>query len=166
MIYAFDVYYNGNIAQAVGIAFESWNDIHPKEVYKELIINIADYEPGAFYKRELPCLLKIIDKLDTSNASLMIIDGYVFLDDHQKPGLGYHLYEHLHRTVPVVGIAKKKFADINLLAREVYRGGSSQPLYVTATGVNVDEVAEKIRSMKGEFRIPALLKRLDHLSRN
>lgn len=166
MIYAFDVYYNGNIAQAVGIAFLEWRDLHPKEVYKELIINIEAYEPGAFYKRELPCLLKIINKLSLSADDILIVDGYVFLDDDEKPGLGFHLYDHLKGVVPVVGIAKKKYADINMLSREVVRGASMQPLYVTAIGIDLDTVAENIRTMQGEFRIPALLKRLDYLSRN
>jgi deoxyribonuclease V len=165
MIYAFDVYYNGNIAQAVAIGFENWTDTVPQVSQKELIINIEEYVPGEFYKRELPCILRVINKINTATISLIIVDGYVELDERGTPGLGAHLYLALNSKFPVIGVAKKRYAEIHNNVREVLRGESKQPLYVTAIGVDVDEAAENIRSMHGEHRIPTLLKQLDTLSR-
>jgi deoxyribonuclease V len=165
MIFAFDVYYNGNIAQAVVIGFEQWTDLVPKFSAKELIINIEQYTPGEFYKRELPCILRVYNKIDPTTISQIIVDGYVQLDDNGKPGLGAHLYEALDKKFPVIGIAKKPFGENGKFVRQVYRGQSQQPLLVTAIGVDVDEAAENVRQMHGEHRIPSLLKQLDTLSR-
>ena len=165
MIYAFDVYYNGNIAQAVAVGFESWPDAVPKVSAKELIINIEPYVPGEFYKRELPCLMRVYQKLDPSSITTIIVDGYVQLDDSGKPGLGGHFYDVLDKKIPVVGVAKKTFGENGKFVREVYRGQSQQPLYVTAIGIDVDEAAQHVREMHGEHRIPSLLKQLDTLSR-
>jgi deoxyribonuclease V len=165
MIYAFDVYYNGNIAQAVAIGFENWNDVVPKVSQKELIINIEEYVPGEFYKRELPCILRVLNKLTVQTISLIVVDGYVELDEKGTPGLGAHLYAALGSKIPVIGIAKKRYAEIHSRVREVFRGGSKQPLYITAIGVDVDQAAEKVSAMHGNHRIPTLLKQLDTLSR-
>lgn len=165
MIYAFDVYYSNNIAQAVAIGFEHWNDRVPQVSEKELIINIEEYVPGEFYKRELPCILRVLKKLDPQTISLIIVDGYVQLDDKGTPGLGGHLYQTLQEQIPVVGIAKKSYADNHANVREVLRGQSLQPLYVTSVGIDVDEAAANIRAMHGDHRIPTLLKQLDTLSR-
>jgi len=40
-------------------------------------------ETEAFYKRELPCILKLLDKLEQP-PSCIVVDGYVFLDGKKK----------------------------------------------------------------------------------
>jgi deoxyribonuclease V len=163
---AFDVAYNDNrIAQAVGIGFENWDDTRPLVIYREFVIGLESYTPGEFYKRELPCIEKILNKLDLSAIDLIIVDGYVFLDDFEKPGLGAHLYERLNRKIPVVGIAKTSFIKTMGNVREVLRGESSKPLYVSAIGTDVDKVANCVKNMYGTYRIPSLLKQLDQLSK-
>jgi deoxyribonuclease V len=165
MIYAFDVYYSNNIAQAVAIGFDHWTDSVPKVSEKELIINIEEYVPGEFYKRELPCILKVLGKLRPDTISTIVVDGYVQLDDKGTPGLGGRLYQMLQEKIPVVGVAKKSFADNHRRVREVLRGQSLQPLYVTSAGIDVDDAAANVRAMHGDHRIPTLLKQLDTLSR-
>jgi exodeoxyribonuclease-5/deoxyribonuclease V len=39
------------------------------------------------------------------------------------------------------------------------------PLFVTAKGIDVDQVRIKVEQMHGPYRIPTLLKKLDQLSR-
>ncbi len=165
MIYAFDVYYSNNIAQAAAIGFGHWTDRLPQVSERELIINIQDYVPGEFYKRELPCILKVLGKLRFETISTIVVDGYVQLDDDGTPGLGGHLYKALQEKIPVIGVAKKSYADNHRHVREVLRGQSLQPLYVTSVGIDVDEAAANIRAMHGDHRIPTLLKQLDTLSR-
>ena len=166
MILAFDVAYNdNNIAQAVGIGFHDWNAEQPAVIYKEFIIGLEAYQPGEFFRRELPCIQKILAKIDLREIDLVIIDGYVFLDDEGKPGLGAHLYEVLHRKIPVVGVAKSSFAGNIKFVKEILRGESKQPLYISAMGMALDDAARLVTQMHGDFRIPTLLKKLDQLTK-
>ena len=52
MILAFDVYYYEEKGKSVAIQFEKWTDEAENAIFVEYIAPIADYEPGAFYKRE------------------------------------------------------------------------------------------------------------------
>jgi deoxyribonuclease V len=167
MILAFDVAYNdNNIAQAVGIGFQSWEDEQPEVVYKEFIIGLEPYQPGEFYKRELPCIEKILTRMDLSVVTAIVIDGYVFLNDDGKPGLGAHLYEKLGGKIPVIGVAKSSFAGNVKHVEEILRGKSNVPLYISAIGMELHAASLLIRQMSGEYRMPTLLKKLDQLTRH
>ena len=72
--------------------------------------------------------------------------------------------EVLGRAVPVIGVAKTRFAGATV-AREVCRGMSNTPLFVTAAGLAVEAAARNIQAMHGQFRLPTLLKRVDQLCR-
>lgn len=165
MIYAFDTYYFGNCAKTVCVAFEQWNSEVETEIFTGRTEATADYESGAFYKRELPCILSLLKKIDLKEGDVIIVDGYVTLDNEGKIGLGGHLFKVLKGKVPVIGIAKNGFNSVDDQRRSVYRGESKTPLYVTAIGTDVDEITLKIEQMYGNFRIPTLLKKLDQLTR-
>ena len=64
MILAFDTYYFDNKAKTVCISFRSWPDESPLGMEEEITEGISDYEPGAFFKRELPCILSLLRKYD------------------------------------------------------------------------------------------------------
>jgi exodeoxyribonuclease-5/deoxyribonuclease V len=165
MILAFDSYYFDNKAKTVCVQFENWTDENPVQIYSEVLEDIAEYEPGAFYKRELPCILSLLQQINTASCEAIVVDGFVFLDDELKPGLGAHLYERLSRTIPVIGVAKTNFATLHREKISVLRGESEKPLFVTAIGFNPEEAAAKIASMHGEYRIPSLLKLLDSMTK-
>ena len=93
-----------------------------------------------------------------------MIDGYVWLDSQNRKGLGAYLFDELGQSVPVIGVAKTRFAGSG--AVEVFRGKSSRPLLVTAAGIEVSQAAQNIQAMAGSSRIPVLLKRADYLSRH
>ena len=42
-------------------------------------------------KRELPCILALLQDI-TVEPLIVVVDGYVTLGKHHKPGLGMHLY--------------------------------------------------------------------------
>ena len=63
MTLAFDSYYSEDKAKTVCLAFKDWSDSKPTNIYEEITSGIAEYEPGAFYKRELPCILSLLDKI-------------------------------------------------------------------------------------------------------
>ena len=165
MIYAFDTYYYSDKAKTVGIGFERWDADDCAGIWEDWRAVPDEYVSGAFYKRELPCLLQLLARIQPTDQDIVVVDGFVVLDDAGKPGLGGRLFESLDASVPVIGVAKSNFAGLNLLKREVLRGDSARPLYITAIGIGLDLAADHIRQMKGAYRIPDLLKKLDQLTR-
>ncbi len=161
MILAIDVHYREGIAKTVSIEFDKWEATQPNQTHIIEILETANYVPGQFYKRELPCILEVLKLSDLTQVSTIIVDGYVFLDDDHKKGLGSYLFEALDGKIPVVGVAKRNFHSIDKLARPIKRGESKNPLYITCQGVDLAEMAAKIQRMDGDFRIPTLLKILD-----
>jgi deoxyribonuclease V len=165
MILALDVQYVDNIGFVSGILFSHWQDPSPQQIIHHKEENIHGYIPGEFYKRELPCLLGLIHKLDLSIIDTLIIDGFVLLNNEGKPGLGMYLYNALNNSIPVIGVAKSDFYNNELNTVKVYRGQSQSPLYVGSVGIDKEMAAEYIKQMHGEFRIPTLLKMVDSLAR-
>jgi deoxyribonuclease V len=163
MIACVDVDYRDTEAVAACILFRSWADDSGAAELVEHIGRVEPYQPGQFYRRELPCLLAVLAKASVP-LEAVVVDGYVWLGGEDAPGLGAHLYAALAGTVPVIGVAKTHFAGVRA-ARPVLRGGSRRPLYVTAAGIEAEEAARQITRMHGSFRIPTLLKRVDQLCR-
>lgn len=161
LILALDVDYRETHALVAGVWFRGWTAQTPEHEATAVIHEIADYEPGEFYRRELPCLLTLLPLGPTPD--LIVVDGYVWLGNH-KPGLGAKLAEALENRIPVVGIAKTRFASCTESVA-VCRGGSQSPLYVTTTGIDLSEMPTNLQSMTGEFRLPTMLKRVDTLAR-
>ena len=163
MILATDVLYDeqNNSALAAGVVFADWRSSKVVAEYAVHVEGIAPYEPGSFYKRELPCLMEILAVV-AEEVTLILVDGYVDVGPGH-PGLGRHLYDTLGGSVPVVGIAKTHFEGTD--APQVLRGESASPLYVTAAGIDLGAVLEAVKGMSGPHRIPTMLKRVDALSR-
>ena len=165
MLVALDVAYTETQGYAVALAFATWDAVAAEAMYTATVSPIAAYEPGAFYKRELPCLLAVLTQLDLATISCLVIDGYVTLGAEQRPGLGQYLYEALGSRVPVVGVAKTRFAGVAPQVAPVLRGQSQNPLYITSVGMPLAEAAQSVATMHGAYRFPALLKQLDDLTR-
>jgi len=163
MIAALDVYYSGTVAVAACVIFEEWSSDAPLGEIQEHIETVEPYEPGSFYLRELPCLLKVLSRLKL-RLDAIIIDGYVWLGPENNPGLGARLYKALNGKTPVIGVAKSPFKGAPN-AQRVLRGKSTRPLYVTSAGMEPAEAGKKIAAMHGPHRIPTLLKRVDQLCR-
>jgi deoxyribonuclease V len=158
-----DVHYDGDRATAACVVAAFWTDGHAAEERVTRVSNVLPYKPGAFFERELPCILAVLSLVQTGYRTI-VIDGYVDLDEHGTPGLGGHLHEHLGGRVGVVGVAKTAFRG-SLFAARVLRGVSHNPLYVTARGLVPEEAAELVQRMHGGHRIPTLLRRVDGLAR-
>lgn len=163
MILAVDVDYREDKAIAAGLLFQNWEDGEPVQELIAEILTVAEYEPGQFYKRELPCVLALLQQLEQL-PEFIVIDGYVYLDGYQKPGFGKHLYEALAGKSVIIGVAKSRFKDTPA-ETELFRGGSKRALYVTAVGISAAEAKGFIMCMHGEHRIPTILKRVDQLSK-
>jgi len=162
---AMDVHYESTASSGAVIGFEDWSDSSPEV---EAVIHVEDapaaYRPGYFFQRELPLLLKLWSAAqDLQDVDAIVIDGYTWLDDQERPGLGAHLYRALDGSVPVVGVAKTLFQGSN--AVRVMRGASTKPLYVSTAGIDACEAADLISTMHGRNRTPTLLKHVDRLAR-
>jgi deoxyribonuclease V len=161
-----DVDYRNEGARAACVLVDSWSDPGPASTFVADIQSVEPYEPGSFYKRELPCLLSVLALLP-ARPDMVVVDGYVWLSGDRRPGLGAHLHEALG-GIPVVGVAKTSFRGLegsDLLAL-VYRGKSANPLFVTTVEYDLHLVASAIASMQGEFRIPEILRITDSLARS
>lgn len=155
-----DVDYRGDKAIVACILFKDWTDSKVVRQFTVQVKDVAPYEPGAFYKRELPCLMAALAKV-TEPLDLVVIDGNVWLDDG-KHGLGAHLFDAIQK--PIVGIAKTSFKG-SPFAQHVLRGTSKNPLFVTAAGMDQAVAAQHVAGMDGENRIPTLVKLVDRLCR-
>ena len=163
MILAVDVQYRDQFGFCAGVLFASWQDAVVAASLVRVTPEVGDYEPGAFYRRELPCILRLLEDV-TAPLEAIVIDGYVFLDGHSRAGLGKHLYDALLGRIPVIGVAKSAFAGFPE-GFEVFHGDSQRLLYVTAVGCAVAEAQAKVAAMHGPYRLPTLLKTVDRLCR-
>ena len=159
---AVDVHYNdlGGAKAALvvcrALTFSSVESEHVADISRT-----APYEPGALFKRELPCIRAVLDL--GPRLELLVIDGYATLDPQGRPGLGAHAADAI--GVPVIGVAKTPFRTATHAA-EVIRGAATRPLYVTAAGgLEIAEAARIVTAMAGQNRIPNVLARADRLAR-
>jgi deoxyribonuclease V len=163
MIYALDVGYFNNNATIACIGFKDWKDSDISYERIDYLSNIKPYQAGAFYKRELPCLLLALNKVE--NIEYIVIDGYVWLGKPNHYGLGMYLYDAFNKKIPIIGVAKNRFKDTPKEC-ELLRGKSKKPLFITSIGVDLNIAKEFIDSMYGDYRIPKLLKLVDSLTRS
>ena len=164
MIIAIDVFYKSDCqAKAVAILFDDWYSQNIKRVYSLDLEHISEYKSGEFYKRELPCIVQLLELIE-EEYDYIIIDGYVYLGEEKKAGLGRHLWNALSIKRPIIGVAKNYFKGTSEDCF-VLRGSSEKPLYITAIGIPHHDAVRYISEMYGEHRMPYMLKAVDLLSR-
>jgi len=163
MILAVDVFYRKETAVVGAVLFHDWSDAVPDKEMTTSCRVPDNYMPGRFYRRELPCITALLEKV-SEKLDYIIVDGFVHLGETKEPGLGKHLYDMLDPKITVIGVAKTPYADTPG-SFELLRGSSRNPLYVTAEGIDIETAKCLIKSMHGRSRIPTLLKYVDRLCR-
>ena len=161
MIAFVDVHYRESDATAACVLADGWSANTPLDAWTCEVAPIAPYEPGAFFKRELPCLLEVLRRAPPLGC--VVIDGYVWLDASRSPGLGARLHEALG-GVPVIGLAKTKWKGADF-ATPVPRPGSTKPLFLTCVGVDDALARRHVAGLHGAHRLPTLVKHVDALAR-
>jgi deoxyribonuclease V len=161
MILAVDVSYRGKEAIVAGVLFHDWADDEPIQQYLISCQVPANYMPGQFFRRELPCIGELLKQVNTK-LNCIVIDGYVHLGRERAPGLGKHLFDMLEQRIVVIGVAKSPFENTPKSC-EVLRGKSRKPLYITTAGIKQERAKMLIQNMHGTDRIPTLLKHADKL---
>jgi len=158
---AVDVHYlDDSVARAAVVAAHERTFTRVAWTRTAMVAPGAPYQPGEFYRRELPALRAVIP---ADELAQIVVDGYVDLDPAARPRPGAHVPAEY--GVPVVGVAKTAFKTATHAAR-VFRGESHRPVYVTAAGISVAEAALIVREMAGKFRLPDALRLADRLARN
>ena len=77
MIAALDVtYVQKDMAVAAAVVFKKFEDTKPVSSHSTRENQFGEYIPGQFFKRELPCLLAVLKKVN-EKLDTVIIDGYV-----------------------------------------------------------------------------------------
>lgn len=156
MILIVDTFYGDNWARVAGVTVDSPDARQVWQEYTVMVANPAPYEPGQFYKRELPGILELLKTLP-KQPDVVIIDGYCEVGGHD--GLGNHL--HNTTQIPVIGLAKTNYVGAN--AEPFGRG--SKPLYLSSAGISLPDAKEILSRLESPYRIPTLVKRVDQLSR-
>lgn len=164
MIACVDTHYTDDASRTAVLLFERWADegALDENVFEQQH-EAAEYVSGQFFLRELPCILNAIRSFQNDIVTI-VVDGYVQLGE-ERAGLGQKLFEALDEKIAVIGVAKNEFRGADN-SRQVFRGKSARPLFITAAGISLDDAARSIENMHGSHRIPALLKRADFLSRH
>jgi deoxyribonuclease V len=160
---AVDVHYRDDRAAAACVVFRGWRDGKPERLVRATVPGAAGYRAGAFFERELPGVLAVLEQAG-ERFDTVVIDGYVHLGPGTGPGLGVHLAEALGYPSAIVGVAK---SPLRLAQRfvPVMRGRSVKPLFVSALGCPLERAARWVRDMHGPYRIPTLLKLADRHAR-
>lgn len=161
---AIDTYYRSEQeAYTVGIIFEEWDDKKPLSIVDDVNETFDRYIPGEFYKRELPCILRILNKINILEFDSIILDGYIDLKDNEgniKPGLGRRLCSkiNIHDDLDIIGIAKSLYCRTDEISYKLVRN-SSKALYCQSLRGNS---LDFLKYLDGDYRIPTLLKLLDN----
>ena len=82
-------------------------DASPLEERVVRVEEVHPYQPGWFFRHELPCLLAVLRALPP--AEVIVVDGCICLGGVDRPGPGAHLYQALGGRAAVVGVAKTRF---------------------------------------------------------
>jgi deoxyribonuclease V len=164
MLVAIDVYYLESGAKSVAVVFD-WHDAAPQQTHIVHVSEVAEYESGQFYKRELPCILAVLEAIDLTNISAIIVDGHVYIDNDKNYGLGAYLWAALGKKIPIIGVAKRSFHATEAVTIPILRGQSETPLFVSTIGIATEIAAEHVRTMHGAYRMPTVLKALDGVTR-
>lgn len=157
-----DVAYAPTATAAAAVLFGEWQDARPFAERVWLGGAPPPYRSRRFSTRELAPLRELLARIEPS-PEMVVVDGYVWLDQLGSPGLGGHLFAALGGGIPVVGVAKRPLAGAPALP--VWRGLSRRPLWVSAAGVEVSWAAQQVLAMHGPYRLPTLLRRVDALAR-
>lgn len=74
MIAAFDVhYFRDGSASAEAILFNGYKDSVPAAKYTMIMSAVADYSPGHFYRRELPCIVALLELFSEAPDEMVIV---------------------------------------------------------------------------------------------
>jgi deoxyribonuclease V len=94
---------------------------------------------------------------------IIVVDGDVWLDGNDLPGLGGHLFSSLGRPIPVIGIAKTRYRNDMVDPGAPWREPTAALCHVCR--FKARKAAECVCRMHGDYRIPTILNLVDRAAR-
>jgi deoxyribonuclease V len=158
------VHLDGAQANAAAVAFDAWDAAEAAQTYVSRIAHVEKAVRGELDLRELPCVMQLLREHGLE-PELILVDGLVYLDADETPGLGQYLYQALGGKVPIVGVSKKSPPGLSAQF-EVMREEETQPLFVTCAGIDIGAAKARLRAMHGRKRVPTLLKLAARLAKS
>ena len=117
-------------ATAACLVWSAWGNAMEKRALTARVEDVAPYVPGAFYQRELPCLLEVLRRVEAP-LEVVVIDGYVWLSADRRPGLLVARLGLAHLR----GAAASRYAGLSAVRRE-------DPVHSNGVGEAEDQFTE------------------------
>ncbi|MGH2900976.1 MAG: endonuclease V, partial [Solirubrobacteraceae bacterium] len=107
---AIDVHYADDGVTVGAVGFARWTDAVPCAEWAHRDPSPpALYQPGEFFRCELPHAVRAAVLARASHPiDTIVVDAHVWLEPG-RPGLGAHLFTALGAAVPVIGVAKSAY---------------------------------------------------------
>ncbi|HSI47534.1 MAG TPA: endonuclease V [Ideonella sp.] len=153
---AVDVHLDGTGGQAAAVAFDEWGAAEAERTFVTRVAALDKPARGEPDLRELHCILELL-RQHALQPEVILIDGFVFLDAQDTPGLGQRLYQALGGRAAVVGLSKTAMAETPAQF-ELYREEEARPLVITSVGLDLGSAKARVRAMHGRRRVPTLMK--------
>jgi deoxyribonuclease V len=153
-ILCLDAVYGPVQAVAAGAVIKGWDAKAAEQMFVGRFEARRRYQPGAFYKRELPLLLPLISNVDAP-IGVIVIEGYVLAQSRRAAGPRRASFRKLGFRIPVIGVAKTQYRA-DTWSIPIRRAGSERPSFVTSAGMDQEEAAACIRNMHRDHRIPTI----------
>jgi deoxyribonuclease V len=150
------VHHDSTGALAAAVAFDEWAAPEALRSYTTRIDHVERAARGELDLRDLPCLLQLLREHALA-PECIVIDGCVFLDAQDTPGLGRHLHHALGGHIGVIGVCKTAMPGMPAQF-EVHREDEARPVIVTCIGLDIGAAKARLRAMHGKRRVPTLLK--------
>ncbi len=160
---AMAVHHDSGGATAAAVAFDDWSAPEALRSYTSRITHVEKPQRGELDLRDLPCLLQLL-RDHALDPEFIIIDGCVFLDAQDTPGLGRHLHHALGGRAGVIGVNKSAMPGMPAQF-EVHREEEARPVIVTCIGIDIGAAKARLRAMHGKRRVPTLLKLVVRLAK-
>ena len=160
MILAFNTYFYDGYSYTVCGVFEAWTSERVKFYVMSRSVLTHDGES------DISCITKCMSYIDMSCVTSIIVYGFSWISDengNQIAGFGKKVQNEVLRkyrhNISVIGISKSAPQFEIPSCREVLRGGSMSPLYITCTETEfTTHYAFHVKQMYGEKRMPDILK--------
>ena len=81
MLLAFDAHYTDTTTRLIAAAFQDWSDAEPAELFEWTSGPAADYQPGQFYLREMPLIVKALEDKDGDLACSILAEQVSYLSE-------------------------------------------------------------------------------------
>jgi deoxyribonuclease V len=160
---AVDVHYLGDAALAAAVAFDEWDAAEASRTFTSRIAHVDKPARGKPDLHELPCLVQLLRE-HALEPDVIVIDGPVYLDAAETPGVGRALFDTLGGRAAIIGISTRPMPGMPAQF-EVFRDEEARPLIVTCVGIDLGAAKVRIRTMHGKRRIPTLLKLVARIAR-